>query len=172
MLEGKRGRAATTTTTTNNTHNDQPTVNVQKQTTNNEQETQNTKHKRRATKKTKENKLGIVQNYFAGGPPKRRPIAIPQIPIAEQRWSSLLFLFRFTLSSLKRWPSSIHTWKLERSDIARMGRASLVKLVQSPSNRHPIAVQSRNSAAVLQLAACGLQLAACSIQQKPVSKKI
>ena len=52
---------------------------------------------------------------------------------------------RFSLSYLKRWPSSIHTWKLEGSDIARMGRALLVTFVQSPSNRRP----TRNSAAKL-----------------------
>ena len=83
--------------------------------------------------------MGVVPKNFAWGPPiasqsrsNRDPTGSP-----EQRWSSLLVLFRFSLSCPKRWPSSIHTWKLEGGDIARMGRASLAKLVQSPSNRGP-----------------------------------
>ena len=83
-------------------------------------------------------------------PANRDPIAIPQ-----------LLLFRFSVSYLKRWPSSIHTWKLEGSVIARMGRASLVKLAQPPSNRRPTSVQFAEFVG---------DTSVCSFQPLPVSR--
>ena len=88
-------------------------------------------------------------------PANRDPIAIPQVPIAEQRWASLLFLFRVSPSYLKRWPSS--TQHEEGSDVARMGRGSLVELVQSQSNHRPIAN-------------FGGETSACSFQPLPASR--
>ena len=57
-------------------------------------------------------------------PANRNPTPLSQGPIAEQCWASVLLPFSLFAFCLKRWPSSIHTWKQEGSDVARMGRAS------------------------------------------------
>ena len=100
--------------------------------------------------------VGVVQNYFAWGPPNRRPIAVQSRSHNFQSRSHVghsccvCFGFHCLISSAGSLPS------LEGSDIARIGRASLVKLVQSPSNRRPTAVQSRNSSEKLRFAASSL----------------
>ena len=91
------------------------------------------------------------------GAPNRPPIAIQSRSHRFQSQSNVRHCCCFcSLFVVKRWPSSLHTWKLEGTDIARMGRASLVKFAQSPPNRRPTAVQSRNSAAKLWFAASSL----------------
>ena len=77
--------------------------------------------------------MGVVQNYFAWGPPNRRPIAVQSRSLRFQSRSHVGHRCCFCFS-----------FRCLGSDVARMGRASLVKLVQSPSNRRPTAVQSRN----------------------------
>ena len=85
---------------------------------------------------------GLCKITLPGDPPIAGQSRSNRGPTDSNRGATLVIAavsIRFSLFYLKRWPSSIHTWKLEGRDVARMGRASLVKFVQSPSNCGPIA---------------------------------
>ena len=87
--------------------------------------------------------VGVVQKFFAWKPPNRRPV---QSRSNVGQRCRFCFKFRRLISSAGL---PLYNWKKEGSDVARMGRGSLVELVQSPSNRG----QSWNSAAKLGFAA-------------------
>ena len=87
--------------------------------------------------------MGVIQNYFAWGTP---PIAgqsrSNRGPAESNRGATLGIEFSRLISGAGL---PAYSWKQEGGDVARMGRGSLVELVQSPSNRRPIAVQSRSN---------------------------
>ena len=103
--------------------------------------------------------MGVVQNYFAWGPPSRRPIAIQSRSHRVQSRSNVGHRCRFCFKFRRLISSAglpLYNWKKEGSDVAQMGRGSLVELVQSPSNRR---IRRRNF---------GLQLPqACLALNKP-----
>ena len=86
--------------------------------------------------------LGVCQITLPGDPPTAGQSRSNRGPTGSNRGATLGIAAVSVSSSAVLSQASAglppYNWKKEESDVARMGKGSLVQLVQSPSNRRPI----------------------------------